>query len=283
MMTEQREVLSLYFGAFRAQFGATLAWQFQYRAALVIWVLWTVLQPLMLLSVWSAIARSSGPPQSNGGGGQVGGYTPEDFAGYFLINMWVMHLTFNGVLASFEGRVRRGDFSPLLLRPIHPISADVADNVAFKLLTLPVLVLATLVLFPTFRPRIDPPTWAVVAFVPALVLAYVVQFAVTWTVALSAFWLTRTQAVTFGYVLLLRFLAGQVAPLSLFPGWVQTLAWLSPFRWMSAFPTEVLLGRLSAAEALGGLGMQLVWSVASVVLLAPCWAAAVRRYTAVEG
>ncbi len=276
-MFEWRETLSLYAGAFWAQLRITLAVQFQYRASLAIWVLFTVLQPVLLLSVWSAVA------QSGDTGSHVRGYTPEDFAGYFLINMWVAHLTFNGVLAFFEGRVRRGEFSPRLLRPIHPISSDIADNVAFKLLTLPVLALATLVLIPTFRPRIDPPSWAVVAFVPALILAYVVQFIITWIVGLAAFWLTRTQTLYVGFVLLLRFLAGQVAPLALLPGWVQTVAWLSPFRWMLAFPTELLLGRISAEETLRGLGMQLVWSLASVALLVVCRGAAVRRYTAVGG
>ncbi|HEX2185825.1 MAG TPA: ABC-2 family transporter protein, partial [Chloroflexota bacterium] len=119
--------------------------------------------------------------------------------------------------------------------------------------------------------------------VPALLLAYLVQFVVTWTVALAAFWFVRIEAIYVAFVLLLRFLSGQLAPLSLFPGWVQTVAWLSPFRWMLAFPTELLLGRLSPAEALHGLGMQLVWSVASVALLALCWGAAVCRYTAVDG
>lgn len=273
-------VLTLYAGALRAQFWASLAWQFQYRAAMVIWVLFTVLQPVMLLSVWSAVARTGGAP---GGDGRVGGYAPADFAGYFLLSMWVFHLTFNGALAFFDGRVRRGEFSTRLLQPLHPIAGDVADNLAFKLLTLPVLALATLVLIPTFQPRIDPPAWAVVAFVPALLLAYLVQFVVTWTVALAAFWFVRIEAIYVAFVLLLRFLSGQLAPLSLFPEWVQAVAWLSPFRWMLAFPTELLLGRLSPAEALHGLGMQLVWSVASVALLALCWGAAVRRYTAVDG
>lgn len=276
-MVEWRELPPIYVAALRAQFVASLAAQFQYRAALVIWVLFTVLQPVMLLSVWSAVAQSQGTSS------QVGGYAPQDFAGYFLITMWVVHLTFNGVLAFFEGRVRRGDFSPLLLRPIHPISGDIADNLAFKLLALPVLLVATLVLVPTFQPRLDPPAWAVVAFVPALLLAYVIQFSITWIVGLAAFWLTRTQAVTVSYVLLMRFLAGQLAPLSLLPPWVQTIAWASPFRWMLAFPTELLLGRVGPAECLRGLAMQLLWSVASIALLARCWGAAVRRYTAVDG
>src|SRR5712691_4898045 len=110
-------MVGFYAQAFGAQFSASLAVQLQYRAAQVIWLLFFVLQPVMYLSIWSAVARSSD--------GLVGGYAPQDFAAYFLATMWITHLTFNGVLVFFEASVRRGDFSASLLRPIHPISADI--------------------------------------------------------------------------------------------------------------------------------------------------------------
>jgi len=261
--------------ALAAQFKASLALQFQYRAAQVIWLVFFVLQPVVFLSIWSAVAQALG--------GQVGGYEPRALAAYFVCSMWVIHLTFNGVLVFFETRVRRGDFSVLLVRPIHPIVADIADNFAYKTLTLPLLGLATAILIVVIQPMIEPPSWAIAAFVPALLLAFLVRFVSAWIVALSAFWLTRTQAVIQAYLLLVLFLGGQAAPLSLLPPWAQAIAWLSPFPWMLAFPTELLVGRLTPAETITGLGMQLVWSVASLALLGLCWRAAARHYTAVGG
>jgi ABC-2 type transport system permease protein len=247
--------------------------QIQYRGMLVIWLIYFVLKPVMYLSVWAAVARSTG--------GVVGTFSVADLAGYFLVIMWLVHLTFNGAFVFFEGRVRRGEFSPLLLRPIHPIVGDVAENMVYKALTAPLLALATVPLLLVFQPHIAPPAWAVLAFVPSVLLAYVVRFVTTWMVALSAFWLTRTQAVMLAYLLVLLFLGGEAAPLVLLPGWVQTLAWTSPFPWMLAFPAELVLGRLTASEAVTGLGMQVFWAAASVLLLAPCWRAAVRHYAAV--
>ena len=265
----------IHLNAFRAQFKASLAVQFQYRASQVIWLLFFVLQPAIYLSIWSTVAESTG--------GHVGGYSPGDLAAYFLVNMWIIHLTFNGVLVFFEGRVRSGEFSPLLLRPIHPIFADIADNLAYKALTVPLLGLATVGLVIGFQPVLGPPPWALVAFAPALLLAFVVRFLNGWMVALSAFWLTRTHAVIHAYLLLLLFLGGQAMPLSLLPEWVQTIAWLSPFRWILAFPTELLIGRLTPGETLAGLGMQLLWTAVSLLLLRLCWGAAVHRYSAVGG
>jgi len=216
----------------------------QYRAAQVVWLLFFVLQPVMYLSIWSVTTI------------QQAGYAPRQLTAYFLVSMWVIHLTFNGVLVFFEGRVRRGEFSALLLRPIHPIIADIADNLAYKALTAPLLAATTVALVIGFQPALEPPAWAVAAFAPALLLAFAIRFLNGWTVALSAFWLTRTQAVIQAYLLLLLFLGGQAVPLAFLPAWVQTIAWLSPFRWILAFPTELLIGRLSPAEALAGLGMQ---------------------------
>jgi ABC-2 type transport system permease protein len=267
--------MRFYANALAAQFAASLALQLQYRAAQVIWLLFFVLQPVMYLSIWSAVARSND--------GLVGGYAPPDFAAYFLATMWIIHLTFNGVLVFFEARVRRGDFSALLLRPIHPISADVADNLAYKAITVPLLGLATVPLIVAFRPHFEPSGLAIVASLPALVLAFIVRFVNGWTVALAAFWLTRTSAVTQGYLLLVLFLGGQAAPLSLLPGWVQTVAWWSPFRWILAFPAELILGKLAPDEIWTGLGMQVLWTFLSIALLAQCWRAAARRYSAVGG
>ena len=260
--------------AFLAQLRVMLAVQLQYRAVLLIWLLFFVLKPVIFLSVWSTIARSSG--------GQVGGRAPADLAAYFLVTMWIIHLTFVYLL-EVEGRVRRGEYSRLLLRPAHPIYDDLAANLAFKALTVPVLAAATVVLVLLFRPRLEPPLWAIAAFVPSLGLAFVLRFVNGWALSLVAFWLTRLQAVVQAYLFVLSYLAGELAPLDLLPGWAQTAAWLSPFGWMLAFPAELLLGRLSPTQALIGLAAQLLWALLSLALLPRCWRAAVRRYGAVGG
>ena len=263
----------LHLTALAVQYRAQLALQLHYRAAHVVWLLWFVLKPVLYLVVWTAVGRSAGGP--------VGGLAPADFAAYFIAVMWVVHLTFNGAFVYFEDRVRRGALSPLLLRPVHPIVGDVAENLAYKTHTTPMLALATVVLIVTFAPRFETPPWALAAAAPALLLAFALRFVTTWTVALSAFWLTRTQAPAQGYLLVLLFLGGEAAPVALLPEWVRTLAWASPFPWMLGFPAELLTGRLRPAEVLFGIGMQLAWCAASFVLGWVCWRAALGRYTAV--
>jgi ABC-2 type transport system permease protein len=267
------EALATYFDVYRAQFKATIALQLQYRVMLTIWLVWTVVEPVIYLVVWSTVARS--------GGGRIGGYAPADFAGYFLLAMWVTQLTFTWLMWEFEFRIRHGQFSPKLLRPIHPIHSDIAENVTYKLLTAFVLVPVTFLLVYLFQPTAET-TWADAAlFVPALALAFVLRFVSGWVLALAAFWTTRVSAINHLFFTVQIFLSGQMVPLSVLPDWLQVVTWLLPFRWMVAFPVELGLGRLDQRQVAVGFAMQLAWTAVWLVGVRVVWRSAIRRYTAV--
>jgi ABC-2 type transport system permease protein len=258
---------------YRGHFRTTIATQLQYRMALIIWLIGLVLEPLIYLVVWSTVARS--------GGGEVGGYTPEDFAAYFIVFMVVNHATFTWIMWEYEYRIKHGALSAMLLRPIHPIHSDIADNVSYKLLTLIVLIPTAIALSLAFRPAFNFIPWAVLAFVPALILAFVVRYMLEWTLAQAAFWTTRVTAINQIYYVGVLLLAGWIAPLSLLPEPMQRLATILPFRWVLSFPVELLLGRLTPHDALVGFAAQGVWLVIAFVLLRLAWRAGVRRYSAV--
>jgi ABC-2 type transport system permease protein len=258
---------------YRAKFRAEIALQFAYRGALVIWLLGLVIQPVVYLVVWTTVAASRG--------GTVGGFSASDFASYFIVLMVVNQLTFSWHMGVMEWRIREGLFSPLLLRPVHPIHNDVAENLTFKLLTSSVVLPTAVLLLIAFRGSLDPDPWTVAAFVPALVLAMALRFLIEWTLALAAFWMTRVAAVNEAYFVVVLFLSGQIAPLGLLPPVIQLIATLLPFRWMVSFPVEVLLGRVAPLETLIGLGAQIAWIVVAVILLRILWATGIRRYSAV--
>ena len=265
--------MSTLIAVYRANFRVTIATQLQYRASLLIWLLGTVLEPTIYLVVWRTIARSSG--------GAVGGYSAGDFAAYFLVLMIVNHLTFSWIMWEYEYRIRQGMFSPLLLRPIHPIHKDVADNLAYKLITFPIVLPAAIILALTFGATFAVTPWALVAFVPALLLGFVIRFLIEWTLAMSAFWTTRTGAVNQMYFVVSLFLSGQVAPLELLPAPIRIAAAILPFRWSVSFPVGLALGRLTPQEAIAGFAAQIGWLIASLLLLSVVWRVGVRRYSGV--
>ena len=84
------------------------------------------------------------------------------------------------------------------------------------------------------------------AFIPALLLAWLLRFFWGYWLALLAFWATRADALLALQDTLVFLLAGQVAPVALLPGALQPAATRLPFRYMVGFPVEVLTGQLDA-------------------------------------
>jgi ABC-2 type transport system permease protein len=245
----------------------------QYRASLVIWLISHILDPLVYLVVWSTVSRSSG--------GSVGGFGGAEFAAYFIVVMLVNHVTYTWIMFEFEYRVRHGSFSFALLRPVHPIHSDLADNISSKVITLPLILAAAAVLALIFRPVFHIEFWAVATFLPALILAFGLRFLMEWTLALATFWTTRVSAINQVYFIASLFLSGQMAPLSLLPAPLRLASSILPFRWTTSFPVELVLGRVSWSEALQGLCAQTAWIVLCLLLLRLVWRAGVRVYSAV--
>lgn len=264
-----RALLDIYI----AQFKVTAATQLQYRVSMVIWLISTILEPVIYLVVWATVARSQG--------GSVGGYSASAFAAYYIVLMMVNHVGETWVFWEFADRVRRGTFSPLLLRPVHPIHADIAENASYKTLTLVVVIPVVAILTLAFHPVLSPAPWEIVAFVPALLIAAALRFTVEWTIAMSSFWVTRTDALNQVYYVALLFFSGQAAPLALFPQAFQVVASLLPFRWVAAFPVELLLGKLSPIEIAEGFAAQVIWLGISYAALRVIWKAGTRKYSAV--
>jgi ABC-2 type transport system permease protein len=258
---------------YRAQFQKAMMLQLQYRVSMMIWMIDIVLSPVIYLAVWSAIARASN--------GSIGGYTPNDFAAYYIGLTIVMHMTQIWHMWEYEYNIREGILSSRLLRPIHPIHEDIAQNISFKVVMLIVLVPSVIALTLLFQPTLQPPLWSLLAFVPAVLLGAAVSFLAGWNLAMAAFWTTRIFAINQLYFVAMFFFSGQVAPLELLPLPAQIIASLLPFRWVLGFPVEMLLGRLSPQQVITGFAAQIGWLVLLLVLLRVIWRSAVRRYSAV--
>jgi ABC-2 type transport system permease protein len=255
------------------QFKTTLAVMFAYRASLFIWMLGMILEPLVYLIVWLIVSTSNN--------GSIGDYTTNQFAAYYILLMLINQVTYTWIMFEYEYRIREGNLSFALLKPVHPIHSDIADNISSKLITLPFIILVAGGLILIFHPVITLYPWSVALFIPALLLAFAVRFLLEWTLALSAFWTTRVSAVNQTYFVVLLFLSGQFAPLTLLPLPIQVLANVLPFKWLISFPIDLISGRLSVNQALIGLGVQIVWLFASYILLRIVWRAGVKIYAAV--
>lgn len=258
---------------FRAYFGISVAIQVQYQAATFIWLIGSVLEPLIYLVVWTLVARLEG--------GAVGGVTTQGFAAYYIALMLVNHWTFTWVMYEYELLIRDGTLARRLIRPMHPVVSDVADNVAYKVLASTALIPAAALMILFFQPRFGISAASFAAFLPAFLMAFALRFTLEWTLALAAFWTTRTSALNSVYYGLMMFLSGRVAPLEMLPGVLRNAANLLPFRWMISFPLDVLLRKATGPEVLRGYLIQAGWIVACAAASKLAWRSGVRQFSAV--
>src|SRR5438045_8370860 len=143
-----------YLNAYRAQLKVSMALMLQYRFAILIWAVWGFVGPLISLAVWSAASAARGGSVTNAASGAS--FSRADFAAYFIVFMIFGHLTMSWDAFEFAFRVRDGNLSPHLLKPLHPIHTDIASNIAFKLATSVMILPAWILLFVLMRPTPPP-------------------------------------------------------------------------------------------------------------------------------
>jgi ABC-2 type transport system permease protein len=247
--------------------------QLQYRVAQYFYMLGMVAEPVIYLVVWSTIARSHG--------GSVEGLTPGDFAAYYIVCTLVRNMNIVFTPYGWEWRIREGQFSGLLLRPLHPIHYDIANfaggKVVWVLFYLPIAAGLSF----AFEPTLHVSALEVVVFLVAIWGAYLIRTMALWLLGMVTFWTTRASAIFETYMMAELLLSGRLVPLKLMPGWAQSLAAWLPFKWTFYFPIEALVGNLSTASLLGGLGMQVLWTAIGSALVWVCFRVSVKHYSAV--
>jgi ABC-2 type transport system permease protein len=98
--------------------------QWQYRANLIMYILYWLVSPIIYLAVWTSIANSKG---------SVNGFTANDFITYYLILLIVDQLTSNIIIHIFAYKIQDGTLSGELIKPIHPILTNtLVTDIAFK-------------------------------------------------------------------------------------------------------------------------------------------------------
>jgi ABC-2 type transport system permease protein len=235
-----------------------------YRAEFVIWLLTTTM-PLVMLALWSEVAREGGP---------IGGFTQSDFTAYFLAAFIVRQLTGCWVAWDMNREIREGLISMRLLRPVHPLAAYAADNLAVLPMRLIVsMPIALLTLWLVGRDHVTHDPLMFLFFAITVAGGWLLTFSIMAIIGSLAFFIDSTLALADLWFGLFFILSGYFVPLSLFPGWLRQLADALPFRPMLGLPVEILIGMQTRASALHGMAIEWAW-----VLV--CWAGAISLFNA---
>ena len=248
--------------------------QWQYRANLVMYLFYWIVQPIVYIAVWTSIADAQG---------SVKGLTANDFIVYYLTMLIVDQMTSETVFYNFGWKIQEGTLSGELIRPVHPILTNALMNtLAFKALTTLVLIPIWITLALLFKPVFDSVTWTnLLLTIPALVIGFIVNFLITSSITCIAFWTQRVWSLYRLYGIPVALFSGQFVPLQLMPKAIQDIAAYSPFPLFKYFPTQLILGNLSLEEIIRGYAVGLVWIVLAYLLFRFIWKRGLKQFSAV--
>ncbi len=252
--------------------GFWLSW-LKYRSFLFILAFGWMITPLIYMLVWMMVAGSQG----------IAGFSQGEFVAYYLVLILVNQITYAQTNWTVGDMIRVGEMNRILMRPIAPVYDPLASEIACKIIYLffdvPLVIVLALILKPQFH--IDFTEAAL--FIPALLAAWALRFLWGYWLALLAFWATKADALLVLQDTLVFLLGGQVAPVLLLPDWMGRLATALPFRYMVAFPVEILTGQVTGTAVLHGFLIQAGWLALAYILTMILWKNGVRRYGAVGG
>ncbi|SDS15290.1 ABC transporter permease [Microlunatus soli] len=254
---------------------------FAYRGDFMIMQLGNLIIPITSLLVWQAVLAT----------GAALPVTGRYLLAYFVLVAIVEMLASSWTAFFLAESIRNGDLNQWLIRPTSTHLNAVSNNIGEKLVKIIFLtpfVLITMIVLDRVRiggsgihyPH-DPIRW--IAFAVAVLVAAAIRFTLDVLIGSLAFWFEDVQGFLRVSAVVVPVLSGAVVPLALMPAGWSTVTQLQPFRFMLAFPMDVLLSdRIWARPQLvTGFGLQLGWLLIFVAAAVAVWRRGLRSYSAV--
>jgi ABC-2 type transport system permease protein len=232
-----------------------------------------------MLSLWRKI-------YSSGGSAQHSGYTEAEMIFYYMLVAVVDVLTaVNEDDWQIAADIREGAISQFLLKPVdylwYRLCLFFSGRVAF--VTMATVPLAIFIF--CFRNYFVFPAngMALVIFPISLFLTALLQFFISYAMAMLAFWLLEISTLIFILFSFEYIASGHLFPLILFPQPLFHVLMFTPFPYQMYFPVAVYMGKISGANLYSGLFIQLLWVLLAYALARFMWARGVRHYGAYGG
>ncbi|WP_028612693.1 ABC transporter permease [Paenibacillus harenae] len=191
---------------------------------------------------------------------------------YTVISVLMTAVFSTGVQNTIYTQVREGNIALDFMRPLNLLgiylSEDLGTMVSSIVNKAVPLVLMAALLFGFPMP--DSPI-AAALFTVSCMLSFMILWLMSAMVGLVAFWVAELGNLGMVKDAFVRVLSGSMVPLWFFPEGLQRVSEWLPFQYTYQLPLSVYIGMAKPAEALRGMGVQLIWIALLGVLLAWIW------------
>ncbi len=255
-----------------------------YRGDFALGTVMRFLPIITQIFLWTAVfaARAVANPDEP----EIVGYTRDSMIAYYLLTMISRAFSsMPGLASSIASDIRDGTVKKYLIQPIDMVSFLLVNRMAHKLVYYLVALVPFAFLFFVCRGFFVgwPDAWTLAAYLASLAMAFLLGFFLEATLGMIGFWFLEVNSLFFIYMLFNFFFSGHMFPLDLLPGVWQDLVRLMPLQYLAYFPAAVFLGKLSQAELVQGLWVQLAWVMFFFATARGAFHFGVRRYSGYGG
>ncbi len=219
-------------------------------------------------------------------GSSIAGYELAQMISYYLTVSIVDTLTaVNEDDWQIVAEIRDGQISQFLLKPMNYLSYRLVLFGAGRFVYLLTAVIPLGGFIFLYRDSFQLPTEAITYlwFAVSLVLTALLQFFVSYTMALLAFWILEIDTLIFMLFAIEYVAGGHLFPLDLLPTGLTALLIYTPFPYLLYFPASIFLGRTTATLLTTGLLIQAFWVLIAFLIAQWVWKQGIKKYEAVGG
>jgi ABC-2 type transport system permease protein len=163
----------------------------------------------------------------------------------------------------------------------YRFSIFMSGRLVYTFVTLPPIAL----IFIYFRHYIALPDQAMTYVFASIsmVMAALMQFFITYSLAMMAFWILEISTIVFIVYSFEYFLGGQMFPIDIMPNAVQAVMKWLPFYYELFCPVAIFLGRLQGGALAEALAIQTGWLFLTWAAARAMWKRGLGHYQAVGG
>ena len=183
------------------------------------------------------------------------------------------------------GDIKDDNISQFLIQPIDYLTYRLCLFGAGRLIytTVAALPVAVFILVQRRYFVLPPDGPALVWFSISIILTGLLQFFISYCMALLAFWLLEVSTLIFILFAFEYIARGHLFPLDILPPALAKALYFTPFPYQLFFPVSIYVGKTTEAALYQGLAAQAFWVLAAYLAARFIWQRGIRKYAAVGG
>jgi ABC-2 type transport system permease protein len=259
--------MGLYSKIISTSFKSNAAYKFNFYMSTFFGFIMLVLK----ISIWQALYAAKG-------GASLSGVSLDEMIAYNIIVAFSGRFVSSNVMNDINDMVVNGEIAQRLLLPLgfrrHMFLSTLSSNVFWTLYS---AIPPTLVAVAIYGLKFSFEPLNLLCFFVSLLLAMMIGFLIDFVFGIVVFWFKNAFFLDWMRGAFFSLFSGSFVPMWFFPGWLNTLGWFLPFRYVVYEPTAILLGKYAAAGILQAIISQVIWIAALFLLGEFVWRKAQKR------